>query len=210
MEVSKTLKEAWTAVEEAGLPEEIWAVAFREAVRLLAPPMATAELGRAGKPDRAGSGEPPAGGGAIASGGGAVGNSGDIAVPDRELLEKVATQTGVELGKLDELVHVDQGALKISIPGIRLGNNNADKTRAIAQIFTVVRGFGLGEDGTSVELVRNEAQRLKCYDSANFSSQLSKLQGYVIKGSGANRRIHAKASGLNDFAALVDSVLGGA
>ena len=37
MEVSETLKKAWTAVEDAGLPEKIQEAAFREAVRLLIP-----------------------------------------------------------------------------------------------------------------------------------------------------------------------------
>jgi hypothetical protein len=206
MEVSETLKQAWAAVQEASLPQEIQAVAFREAVRLLTPSTSPSGIGRVGKPGQSGGGD--GGAPSAGTGGGAVGQGGGITVSERELLEKVATQTGVELEKLDLLVHIDDGALKVSIPGIKLGQNNADKTRAIAQIFTVVRGFGLDEDGTSIELVRSETQRLKCYDSANFSSQLSKLQGYVIKGSGANRRIYAKAGGLKEFPGLVDSVLG--
>lgn len=212
MEVIETLKQAWAAVEQASLPKEIQVVAFREAVRLLAPapPVIAAPVGtgRVGMPGRTGGGTGGAvGGTGTAGGGGAPGNGGDITLPESELLANVASQTGVKPERLAELVHVDNGVLKISIPGIKLGNNNADKTRTIAQIFTVVRGFGSDEDGTSVELVRNEAQRLKCYDSANFSSQLSKLQGYIIKGSGTNRRIHSKAGGLKDFPGLVDSLL---
>ncbi|HEY8788107.1 MAG TPA: hypothetical protein VIM10_03090 [Actinopolymorphaceae bacterium] len=37
MEVSAVLKKAWSAVEEAGLPDHIQPIAFREAVRLLSP-----------------------------------------------------------------------------------------------------------------------------------------------------------------------------
>jgi hypothetical protein len=96
----------------------------------------------------------------------------------------------------------------VSIPGIKLGKNNAEKTRAIAQILTIVRGFGLDEAETSVEVVRAEAIRLKCYDSANFSSQLGKLSGFVITGSGTNRRIRSKAAGIQAFPGLVDSLLG--
>ncbi len=96
------------------------------------------------------------------------------------------------------------------MPGIKLGKNNADRTRAIAAIFTVVRSFGLDEDETSVELVRDEAQRLKCYDSANFSSQLKVLQsqGYVLKGSGSNRRIQVKGTGIAEFPNLVSKLSG--
>ena len=37
MDVSEVLRKAWSGVEEAGLPEAIQPIAFREAVRLLAP-----------------------------------------------------------------------------------------------------------------------------------------------------------------------------
>jgi hypothetical protein len=211
MEVSETLKKAWAAVEEAGLPETIQEAAFREAVRLLAPApvMVPAGSGRVGRPGQTGggSGGLPTGSSST-DGGTSTADSGDITLPENELLAKVATQTNVAQEKLEELVHVDDGVLKISLPGIKLGKNNADKTRTIAQILTIVRGFGMDEDGTSVELIRNEAQRVKCYDSANFSSHLSTLQGYVIAGSGTNRRIRSKAAGIQAFPAIVDALLG--
>ncbi len=59
-----------------------------------------------------------------------------------------------------------------------------------------------------MELVRAEAQRLKCYDPANFSSQIKVLSGYLITGSGTNRRIRAKSGGISAFPAFVDSLLG--
>lgn len=210
MEVSETLKTAWAAVEAAGLPKEIHEAAFREAIRLLSPvPSGSAHAGNAGagKPGRAGGGAAAGHTSASRSGGSTV-SGGDITVREDDLLAKVASQTGVPQEKLEQLIHVDDGVLKISIPGIKLGTNNADKTRTVAQILTIVRGFGLDEDGTSVELIRNEAQRLKCYDSANFSSQLGKLPGYVIAGAGNNRRIRSKAAGIQAFPALVDALLG--
>ncbi|TQS40391.1 hypothetical protein [Cryptosporangium phraense] len=209
MEVSETLKKAWSAVENAGLPDKIHEIAFREAVRLLAPaPIgaaapATAASQVSGQTEKSGS---PGGG--MAGSGGSIGDTSKIVEDESILLDKVAQHTNVPRGRVDELVHLDGGVLKVSIPGIRLGKSNADKTRAIAQILTIVRGFGLDEDETSLELVRAEAQRLKCYDSANFSSQVKALNGYLITGNGANRRIRAKAAGIAAFPALVDSLLG--
>lgn len=207
MEVSETLKKAWAAVEDAGLPDRIHEVAFREAVRLLVPvPVVTAApaaaprvSGQAGKPGSTG-------GGASADG---SGDGTKITEAEDAILDKVEMHTGVPRTKLDELVHLDDGVLKVSIPGIKLGKNNADKTRAIAQIITIVRGFGLDEQETSVELVRAEAQRLRCYDQANFAAHLGKLNGYLITGSGTNRRIRAKSAGIQSFAALADSLLDG-
>lgn len=210
MEVSETLKKAWTAVEDAGLPEQIQQVAFREAVRLLVPihavaaPAATAYTsGQAGN-----YGVVSGFTGSSTSRDSSNGDGSKITEAESTILDKVEQQTGVPWAKLDELVYLDDGVLKISLPGIKLGKNNADKTRSIAQILTIVRGFGLDEDETSLELVRAEAQRLKCYDSSNFSAQVKVLDGYLVTGSGANRRIRAKSGGISGFPAFVDSILG--
>lgn len=212
MEVSETLRKAWSAVEDAALPDKIHEAAFREAVRLLVPaPVAAAPAAPApGTPAQTGQSE-PTGGDAGASGsvgGSSNGTDGKIAEAEEAILSKVEAQTGVDRAKLAEVVHLDDGVLKVSIPGIKLGKNNAEKTRAIAQIITMVRGFGLDESETSVELIRAEAQRLKCYDQANFSSQFSKLNGYLITGPSTNRRIRAKAAGIQAFPALIGSLLG--
>jgi hypothetical protein len=205
MEVSEVLKEAWAAVEAASLPDSIQPVAFREAVRLLSP---------AKYPAPPLSQTPPPGYLRGASHGG-VGPTGDggsenvgLAVSEDEIYAKVVEHTGVDRDKLEQVVHLDGDSLKVSIPGIRLGKNNAEKTRAVAQILTVVRGFGLDESETAIEVIRAEVSRLKCYDSANFSSHLSKLSGFVLTGSGTNRRIRAKSTGITAFPGLVGSLLG--
>ena len=205
MEASEVLKTAWTAVREADLPESIHSVAFREAVRLIAPqtPFASSPSHRP-PPDEFSEGNR---GNKSKSNGGENGDGGGLAVTETEIYEKVVQQTGVNRAKLEQLIHLDNDTVKVSLPGIRLGKNNADKTRTVAQILTIVRGFGLEEDDTSVEIVRSEVQRLKCYDSANFSSQLAKLGGFVITGSGNNRRIRAKAPGIATFPGLVDELV---
>jgi hypothetical protein len=203
MEVSEMLKRAWTAVEDAGLPERIHEVAFREAMRMLVPapsaPIAAAPQGKPGGTRGTSTG---------GSGDGGSDGDGGIGVTEDEIFDKVVAQTGVDRDKLKEVVHLDGDVLKVSIPGIKLGKNNAEKTRAVAQILTIVRGFGLDEAETSVQVVRAEAMRLKCYDSANFSSQLGRLNGFLLTGSGTNRRIRAKAGGIQAFPAFVDSLLG--
>jgi hypothetical protein len=205
MDVSGVLKKAWAAVNDAGLPVEVQAVAFREAVRLLAPESSAPGIARTHR------GETRGVGGSASAGRPDVGSANGEMVPsasEDEVYERVVTQTGVDRHRLEQVVHLDGDALKVSIPGIKLGKNNAEKTRALAQILTIVRGFGLDEQDTSVEVVRTEAARLKCYDSANFAAHLGKLNGYVITGSGANRRIRAKAAGIQAFPALLESLLG--
>lgn len=207
MDTSSVLKEAWSAVEDADLPEKIHETAFREAMRLIAPSVNAApeQPGRAGKSGGGSDG----GSGSKGSGSESGGQSeGSISMSEADLVEKVATGTGADADMLENLIHLDDGVLRLNLPGIKLGKNNADRTRVIAAIFTIVRSYGLDEDDTSVELVRVEAQRLKCYDSANFASQLKVLHGFVIKGSGTNRRIQAKGPGINDFPNLVSKLMG--
>lgn len=206
MSTSSVLQEAWSAVEKANLPESIHEVAFREAVRLIAPPtVASAQPTRVGQTSisRATttvSGTPAGVGDSL--------NENAISLSEDELVRKVSTGTGADADALGNLIYVDGGVLRLNLPGIKLGKNNADRTRTIAAVFTVVRSFGLDEDDASVELVREEAQRLRCYDSANFSSQLKALQGFVIKGAGNNRRIQAKSPGISEFPNLVAKLMG--
>jgi hypothetical protein len=200
MDTSEVLKEAWAAVEKASLPDKIHEVAFREAVRLVSPPVGAAAGGKSGR-----AGKSAAGGGGTGNTSGSSATEGSIQMSEDELLAKVVEQTGADQAKLEALVYLDEGVLKISLPGIKLGKNNADKTRTVAKILTIVRGFGLEEDGTSVELIRSEAQRLKCYDPANFAAHLTKLDGYVITG-GPNRKVRAKAAGIEAFPSVVDAL----
>jgi hypothetical protein len=201
-ELSKTLKQAYEAVVTAGIPEHLQEVAFSGALKMLspdapafiAPPTVIAPVGSG------------TGGTATASAT-TEGTDGAPAVSESEMYDRVVAHTGAARSKIEALVHTDEGVPTISIPGLKLGKNNAEKTRRIAAILTIVRGFGLGENETPVEAVRAEATRLKCYDSANFSSYLAKVEGYVVTGGGQNRRIRAKAPAIAGFPALVDLLI---
>jgi hypothetical protein len=126
------------------------------------------------------------------------------------MYDKVVAQTGVSRDKLEQIVHLDDDGPRISIPGLKLGRNNAERARAVAQVLTIVRGFALGENETPLDVIRGECERLKVYDSANFSSSHMKaLNGYVINGTGQNRRVRAKGQGIAAFPGVVDSLLGG-
>ncbi len=208
MDVSETLKKAWAAVEAAGLPEKVHEVAFREAMRLMVPaPVAHATA--AGPSGTVSSG--PVGARARVSGL-AVGNSdGDheFSVTEDQMYERVVQQTSVDRDRLEQVVYLDDDGPRVSVAGLKLGRNNAERARAVAQILCITRGFGLGESDTSLDVIRTECDRLKVYDTANFSSHMKALSGYVIAGSGQNRRLRAKGPGIAAFSELVKSLTGG-
>jgi hypothetical protein len=200
MEVSETLRQAWAAVEGADLPERIHEVAFREAVRLLSPvPMnaptaATARLGN------------PSGNATEASAEGTGGESA-VAVSEEQIYDRVVAHTGADRDKLERVVHRDGDALKVSIAGLKLGKNNAERARTVAQILTITRGFGLEESETPLEVIRAECDRLRVYDQNNFSGHMKALNGFVITGSGTNRRVRAKGAGIAAFPGLLDTLV---
>ncbi|MFI6098691.1 hypothetical protein ACIA8G_24300 [Lentzea sp. NPDC051213] len=204
MDVSETLKKAWAAVQEADLPEVMHEVAFREAVRLLVPTgNGLAVVPRAGKLNGDATAEQ-----AGRSNGENANDSGTPGVTENEMYDLVVQQTSVDREKLERIVHLDVDGPRISIAGIKLGKNNAERTRVVAQVLAITRGFGLGESDTPLEVIRAECDRLKVYDLNNFSAQMKALNGYVITGTGQGRRLRAKGNGISAFAGLVDDLVG--
>lgn len=204
MDVSETLKKAWAAVQEADLPELMHEVAFREAVRLLAPTgNGLAVVPRAGKLNGDATAEQ-----ASRSNGEGASDGGTPGVTEAEMYDRVVQQTGVDREKLERIVHLDIDGPRVSIAGIKLGKNNAERTRVVAQVLAITRGFGLSESDTPLEVIRAECDRLKVYDLNNFSAQMKALNGYVITGTGQGRRLRAKGTGISAFAGLVDDLVG--
>lgn len=198
MEPADVLKKAWAAVQEADLPEALQSVALREAVRLISPVATPIATPPANKQTNGG------------SKGAASSDSGDASpsLDENAIYDAVVKQTGVSRDKLEQVVHLDDDGLRVSLPGLKLGKNNAERARTVAQILTITRGFGMPENETSVEVIRAECDRLKVYDSANFSAHIKALNGYVINGTGSNRRLRMKGPGIAAFPALIDGLVG--
>lgn len=193
MDLTDIFKRAWDAVDAADLPPDMRPIAYREAIRLLAPAQErTVSPPRDRQRQKGENGD----------------RDGDINVSEDEIYDRVVKQTGVDRTDLEQIVHLDDDALKVSLPGLKLGANNAERARAVAQILTISRGFGLEESETPLELIRAECDRLRVYDQGNFSSHMKALTGFVVIGTGQNRRVRAKGPGIAAFPALVESLLG--
>jgi hypothetical protein len=201
-EASDLLLGAWAAVCEAGLAEEkipaqVQAVALTEAVRMIRGDATTTTRLR------------PNGFKASAREGSDDSVGAEPGPSEDEFVGRIASNTGVSIEKLERVFYLDDGEPRIMIPGVKLGKNNADRTRATAQLLVVGRGYGLPEDETALDVIRAEVIRLKVYDSSNFASQLGTLatSGYVFSGSPKNRRWRAKSPAIEAFPKLVDDLL---
>lgn len=203
MGLAVSIKEAWAAVEESGVPDHVQEVAFREALR--------AVLGTT--PSQGAPAPPtiqPSAGSTGSSGVGVQSSDGpDDSLSEQAVIAAVADHTGVSVENLEQVFHLDNGVVKLSVNHNALGKNAADKTRAAAQIITVVRKIGMGHPDTDFDTIRDECQRKHFYDSKNFANKhLPGIDGFVVKGEGRSKRLEARTSGINSFSALIDKVLG--
>jgi hypothetical protein len=202
MLTSDVIKEAWSAVTEAGLPDVVKETAFREVLRFM-----LTGSGPVGKP-RFNPRSTGSEGGTVSSQGG---DSGTVEVDEAEVFAKVEHETGVSAEKLERILMIDDGVIKMIMPGKDIGKNTAEAARVVAQVITVVGAYGLDRRDTEYEVIRKECDRLRVYDSKNFASKhLPNIPGFVTKGSGSARRLEAKAVGVKAFSEVVDTLLGAA
>jgi hypothetical protein len=200
MSTSEIVQEAWNSVMEAQLPEEVRQIAFREVLRfmLVGPdPDAKTRLNPRSK---------SAGSGAVIH---KDGDGNNVDVDEAEVFAKIEHETGVSADKLERVVMIDDGVIKMVLPGKDLGRNTAEAARVVAQVLTVVGAYGLDRRDTEYEAIRKECDRLRVYDSKNFASKhLPNIPGFVTKGSGSARRLEAKALGVKAFSDVVDALVG--
>lgn len=202
MELAESIKTAWTAVEESGVPEHMQKLAFQEALRSL-----LGTVPQAGPVQKAKQPKPGGGGGGKQTGDDDGG--GAASVDEDAVIAAVAEHTGVPAEKLERVFHLDNGVVKILLNHTALGGNAADKTRATAQIITVVRKIGMGQADTDFDIIRDECQRKHFYDGGNFASKhLPNIEGFAIKGEGRSKRLEARNGGVTAFSVLIDKVLG--
>ena len=194
--ISKVLAGAVAAVEQADVPGNLQEIAFTEVLRHMLCSAEGAEEKSRGKPPVSFDDSEDAD----------DKSSKQDLMLENEVLRKIERGTGVPTTELDRLIFVDEGEPRIAPSGLKLGKNNAERTRAVVAILTVARAFGFDEGETSLELIREEVQRLRVYDSANFAAHVKGLPGFVVKGAGANRRVQAKATGIEEFPNLVAEI----
>lgn len=206
MELAESIKTAWAAVEDSGVPENMQELAFKEALRsLIGPSRPVAPAGRdVGADTGGGSGD-----GSWQSGYEPGDGDGTNTADEQAVIAAVSEHTGVPRERLEQVFHLDNGAVKVSVNHNALGKNSADKARATAQIITVVRKIGMGHNDTDFDIIRDECQRKHFYDGKNFASgHMPGIDGFVVKGEGRHKRLEARTSGISAFPGLIDKVLG--
>lgn len=196
---------AWAAVEASGVPDPVRSAAFSEALRaVLAPVTSVPEFRRVQQPENAKTGR----GRTHTSAGDAPADISAPAVAEAEVLRLVSEETGVSIDSLEQIIVVDDGTVKLIGAHTKFGTKAAEQARTVAQIVTVVRKLGMGENDTPYDIIRAACESKHCYDSKNFASDhLPKIAGFVTKGEKNGRRLEARGAGIAAFPALIEKVL---
>lgn len=175
MAVSDLIAEAWKAVQDAGVPESLQEVAFKEAMAVLT----------AGPPSKVAKPAGTATSIAVAPKGKSKGRTRTQApvapaaaigtvLPDADLFEKFSSETGIPRSELEEVFYFDQGKPILNGPARRLGSNVAAQSRTVAIGITAAYHYALDVRDVPSTRIADECKRLKCWDTDNFSANMGK------------------------------------
>lgn len=183
MEASEVLTKAWSAVQASGVPESLYEVAFREAVALL-------------KSSNGARRTPPPAVGGTADREAATEAGEEVAQVDTEaLLQTFADESGIDIAELVEVFFFDaDGTAHLNVAGRKLGESTAAKAKAVATAIAAAYHYSADEPSVSVELIRAECTRLKCFDKKNFFTHMGSAPGTVLSGSGSSRVLRIKSN----------------
>lgn len=186
MDPVNTLKAAWSAVEEAGIPPALHEVAFREAVRLLMGPDAPRALAAATP---------------------SVQRTGPTEGPDQDFYVRLAAEAGVAETALREILYFDPATdgIEVIAPTRKLGGSLTEQAKAVISLVSGARHGGLSETSIPLDEIREACRRKNCYDGKNFVSyHIASLNGVRAIGKGASSVVVLTPRWVEEFASTVD------
>jgi hypothetical protein len=189
--VEAVLKEARAAVEGASVPAELREVAFAKAVDLLSGHVAATTTTSQDADARSGEGDST------------KKFTGD------ERLAKIAQKTGADVAKLPYVYDIDDDGVTMLIKRSQLSKSDAGATRELTLLFAAARQASGIDTLTKVELIRERVEDMGVYDSKNFSTDLKKISGITIKGTGNARELKVTQHAFEEAGKLIARITGG-
>jgi hypothetical protein len=172
--VEELLQRAWIAVEQADLPESLQELALKEAIDYLrsgenhdpSPPRRqsasrTSPAKRSASHKGRNADEPP-----------------DELPDETTFFSQLASESGVDEKILRNVLQLKGGAVHVIPPTRKLGDSKAKQTRRVIALVAGAYAHGLDRSPVDAEVVRTEAKRKRCFDTANFAATLKKLKGF--------------------------------
>lgn len=191
MNISQLLEEAWSAVEQAEIPEELRPVAFSKAIELAA---------KGGK--EALSPSPPLPrsdgfGGAGQQGGDAAGAMAEALQVERDRIREVYQFT-------------PSGDIEVIVGTPALDDSNAGAVRQLALLVAGASQLGLGKEWTPSQEIRDHAEHFGKADY-NFATYLKNMTTeFSFSGKGVGREVKLRKPGQERLRDLILQLTGSA
>ncbi|GIG41946.1 hypothetical protein [Cellulomonas phragmiteti] len=186
MDAKQVLGEAWQAVEAAGLPEHVQAVALEQAVALI-----TREVGAGnGKPVNPAP-RPPSSAPAQINPDTA---RGEANLDEDEFFRKFAEESDVAEDVLRSVYHVKDESVRIAVSRKSLGTSIADKSRNLAALLLGPRYYVDGKPNVTVREVREAASSQFAFDpTRNLAKYLEAVPGTISVGQGNEKSVRGQS-----------------
>jgi hypothetical protein len=209
MDAEEILRQAWEAVEGAGIPESLHEVAFREAVAILT--MNDGRNARSQTPTKPKTSSRAGTGGRRQHGrtSRAVAGQQEVVIPDEDtFFSKLSHESGVPENDLRDILQLTRdGNVHVTQATRALGSNMAEQARTAVALVASARAFGLSETPVDGAAVREEVKKKRCFNGPNYAaSTIGRLRGF---NQGSTRNQIVTTSGWSDdFKAAVDQAHG--
>ncbi len=202
MDVNDLLSRAWSAVEESGVPESLYPVAFKEAIDHLR-----------GEDDERGSRSESKRGTRSESKRGRSRKKKETETsqdaPDEDtFFADLASESGeTEQDLKDVLRLTNEGKVQIIPPTKDLGDSVAEQARNAIALVAGARARGLQETPVNADAVRDELKRKHCWNGGNFAAtHLGPMKGF---NAGSDRKeIVLSSKWVDDFCASIAKLHG--
>ncbi|NMR21734.1 hypothetical protein [Cellulomonas fimi] len=213
MDVKQVLADAWEAVEGSGVPEGLHAVAFEQAVRLIARPEASSAQGSTPGSTEASPSAPsrgatnPSKGVPVRKPGNGIAPSDDASLIHDEdaFFETFASESHVDAETLRRVYYVKDGRIRIGLTKRALGKTEADSNRTVATLLAGVRWYVNGDPALKIGEVRDAAGVIGYQVSRNLSKHLEGVSGTQAVGSGNDKAIRVQRGRFDEpFQQLID------
>jgi hypothetical protein len=199
MDVDELIAKAWGAVEKAQVPEAVQAVAFKEAADFLVGGEAArsdlpSEEKRAPRRRRGSKAKDET-------------TDRDGAEPDAAaFFSQLADESGVDEATLRDVLQLKGNAIHVLPPTRMFGDTKAKQARQVVALVAGAFAHGLDKSPVDASAVRDEVKRKRCFDPANFASQLKTMKGFS-QGSSRNE-IMVGSKWLGEFEAAIKLATG--
>lgn len=202
LDVTKILRQALDAVNDAGIPDELKPLALEKAIDLYA-----------------GGGTAPAAGGGE-SGGGASGGShsrgsaqdgpASAAAEDATAIQKIAAKLKIDPETADEVYDHGADGLRIVLGTSKFDAAKRAGTKQLALLYAAGRQAVGTEDWTPMKDIREVIKDFNRFDSANFAYTVSQMDDvFLFRGTSAqSREVKVNRHGYEQAAVLIKQLTG--